>query len=301
MSSAPSDSLLRVQLFQEDSVPSLCSPSDDDQKGEPTEGWKVQGAGWNGEVTPLSTVAQTPLDDCPSNRPFAEAIVSTRWKDMPPRLLVSDVDSTLIDEEVIDQLATLVGCGDEVAAITDRAMRGELDFAQSLRLRVAQLRGLPVEAFQTVFEGLTIRPGARQLIDWIHRHEGKVGIVSGGFTPVVSLLAEKLNIDYYLANDLEVVDGFLTGNLVGEIVTAQTKSATLERWQKKIAHESRLPMDQIGVVALGDGANDIPMLLQADLGIAVCAKPATKSAVANYLDQPKLDAVIGLCANSINA
>ena len=228
-------------------------------------------------------------DPSPDRVPFATSVISTDWMFPAPTLLVSDVDSTLIDEEVIDQLADLAGVGSQVAEITERAMQGELDFEQSLIARVQQLAGLPFEAFAEVFSGLHIRSGAQTLIDWVHATGGKVAVVSGGFVPIVDMLAQRLQIDYSLANDLEVVDGKLTGRVRGAVVTSEGKLAFLRALEQKTGFRS---------VALGDGANDIPMMQGAGMGIAVCAKPRAREAVPNHLDLPLWDAVIGLMGHN---
>ena len=189
-----------------------------------------------------------------------------------PGLLVMDVDSTLIDEEVIDELGEAAGCGERIAAVTERAMRGELDFRDALRARVALLKGLPVRVFDEVYQRIHFTNGAHELIDTLHAHGWHVGVVSGGFHEVVDRLADDAHIDYRLANRLEVRDGLLTGNVLGEIVTKQVKLDSLHAW----ADELGLPMSQ--TVAMGDGANDIPMIMEAGLGIAFCAKPKTREA-----------------------
>ena len=183
-----------------------------------------------------------------------------------------DMDSTLIDEEVIDELGSLAGCGEDIARITERAMRGELDFREALHARVALLRGLPESVFGTLRERLHFTRGALELIDELHAHDWKVGVVSGGFHEVVDRLAAEAHIDYWLANRLAIEDGRLTGRLRGDLVTNMVKLHTLEAW----AADSGLPMSR--TVAVGDGANDIPMIQAAGLGIAFCAKPATQAA-----------------------
>lgn len=214
---------------------------------------------------------------------------SDRQLSSAPVAVVSDVDSTLIEEEVIDQLAELAGVGLQVAEITDSAMRGSLDFSQSLTQRVALLKGLRVEALKEVAQSLHVRPGAQMLIDWVHQQGGIFTVVSGGFTPVVAALANSLGIDHYKANDFEIHNGILTGRVAGDIVTAETK----EQFLASIRKDRGRP-----IIALGDGANDIPMLRAADLGIAVLAKPAVKQAIGSYLDWDHLDAVIGLAGFS---
>lgn len=189
-----------------------------------------------------------------------------------PGLLVMDVDSTLIDEEVIDELGEAAGSGEEIAKVTERAMRGELEFCDALRARVALLEGLPVSVFDTVHDKLHFTKGALELIDTLHAHGWKVGVVSGGFHEVVDKLAAEGHIDYWIANRLEVADGRLTGKVLGEIVCKTVKLHALRKWAKQLD----IPMSQ--TVAVGDGANDIPMIQAASLGIAFCAKPKTRLA-----------------------
>ena len=202
------------------------------------------------------------------------------------RLIVLDVDSTLVRGEVIDELAARAGRAAEVARITAAAMNGELDFAESLRARVGVLAGLPVEVLDEVREALVLTPGARTLIRTLQRLGFRCGIVSGGFTQITDPLAETLGLDFAAANTLEVVDGKLTGGLVGEIVDRPGKARALERF----AAEYGIPMEQ--TVAVGDGANDLDMLNAAGLGIAFNAKPFVREQAHTALNQPYLDAVL---------
>jgi phosphoserine phosphatase len=202
------------------------------------------------------------------------------------RLIVLDVDSTLVRGEVIDELAARAGRAAEVARITAAAMNGELDFAQSLRARVAALEGLPVEVLDEVREALVLTPGARTLIRTLKRLGFRCGIVSGGFTQITDPLAEQLGLDFTAANTLEVADGRLTGGLVGEIVDRAGKARALARF----ADEYGIPLDQ--TVAVGDGANDLDMLNAAGLGIAFNAKPYVREQAHTALNQPYLDAVL---------
>lgn len=198
-------------------------------------------------------------------------------------LVVTDVDSTLIGQEVIEEIAHYAGTRDEVARITERAMNGELDFAQSLRHRVATLAGVPEQVFADVSQAITVTVGAQHLIDTVHSNGGVFGIVSGGFEEVVGPLAASLGIDHYCANRLEIKDGTLTGRVVGEIVTADTKVRMLQTW----ARQHSVPMDL--TAAIGDGANDIPMMRAAGMGVAFCAKPAVREQVDTQLSLPRLD------------
>jgi phosphoserine phosphatase len=202
------------------------------------------------------------------------------------RLIVLDVDSTLVRGEVIDELAARAGRAAEVARITAAAMNGELDFAESLRARVGALAGLPVEVLDEVREHLVLTPGARTLIRTLKRLGFRCGIVSGGFTQITDPLAERLGLDFSAANILEVADGRLTGGLVGEIVDRAGKARALARF----AAEYGIPLDQ--TVAVGDGANDLDMLNAAGLGIAFNAKPVVREQAHAALNQPYLDAVL---------
>jgi phosphoserine phosphatase len=202
------------------------------------------------------------------------------------RLIVLDVDSTLVRGEVIDELAVRAGRAEEVAGITAAAMNGELDFEQSLRARVALLAGLPVAVLDEVREQLVLTPGARTLIRTLQRLGFRCGIVSGGFTQITDPLAAALGLDFAAANTLEVADGRLTGGLVGEIVDRAGKARALARF----AAEHGIPLEQ--TVAVGDGANDLDMLAAAGLGIAFNAKPVVREQANAALNQPYLDAVL---------
>jgi phosphoserine phosphatase len=204
------------------------------------------------------------------------------------RLVVMDVDSTLIQDEVIELIAAEAGCADEVAAITDAAMRGELDFEESLRARVALLAGLPEEALATVRTRVRLAPGARTLVRILKRLGYRVAIVSGGFSQVTDHLAAELGFDYALANTLEVADGRLTGGLVGPVVDRAAKATALERF----ARDSGIPISQ--TVAIGDGANDLDMLGRAGLGIAFNAKPVVREAADASVNVPYLDTILYL-------
>ena len=203
-------------------------------------------------------------------------------------LCVMDVDGTLIAEEVIDLLGREAGCEAEISKITNQAMQGELDFEGSLRARVALLKYLPISVFDTVFKSIHLSQNAQEFISILQKNGILVGLVSGGFTPIVERLAKSLGISYFSANQLEVKDGFLTGKLVGEIVTAQVKQATLEKWRKEL----KLPKER--TIAIGDGANDLFMLKSAGHGIAFCAKEVVKAEVACHVDTRDLLEVLPL-------
>lgn len=193
-------------------------------------------------------------------------------------LCVMDVDGTLIAEEVIDLLGKEAGCEEEISQVTSQAMRGELDFETSLRARVALLKSLPVSVFDTVIKSIHLSKNTQEFISILQKKCILVGLVSGGFAPIVERLAESLGISYFSANQLEVKDGFLTGKLVGEIVTGQVKQDTLEKWKKEL----KLPKER--TIAIGDGANDLLMLKTAGWSIAFCAKEVVKSEIACHVD-----------------
>jgi phosphoserine phosphatase len=204
------------------------------------------------------------------------------------RLIVMDVDSTLIQGEVIEMLAGHAGRQAEVAAVTEQAMRGELDFAESLRHRVAQLEGLPVSALDEVYDAIELAPGARTLVRTLKRLGYQFAIVSGGFSQITDKLAAELGIDYAKANELEIVDGKLTGRVIGEIVDRAGKATAL----RQFAAESGTPLTQ--TVAIGDGANDLDMLAAAGLGVAFNAKPVVRAAADTHLSVPYLDTILYL-------
>ncbi len=204
------------------------------------------------------------------------------------RLVVMDVDSTLIQGEVIDMLAERAGVLDEVEVITQQAMHGELDFEQALRARVSMLRGLPVEALDEVYDETTLAPGARTLVRTLKRLGYRFAIVSGGFTQLTDRLAADLDIDYARANELEVVDGRLTGTIIGTVIDRAAKADAL----RDFARDSKVTIDR--TVAIGDGANDLDMLAAAGLGIAFNAKPVVQEAAHAVLNVPYLDAILYL-------
>lgn len=225
------------------------------------------------------------MSNTPCSLPDASAFGRDAFSPLP-RLIVTDVDSTLIAQEVIEELAHFAGTRGQVADITARAMNGEIDFAESLRLRVSTLAGVPATVFDEVLHSITPTPGVRDLIDAVHAHGGFFGVVSGGFEEVVAPLCHQLNIDHYLANRLEIANGFLTGKVLGAIVTADAKVQALEEW--RLLHG----LDINQTVAIGDGANDIPMLQRAGVGIAFCAKPTVREQVKYSLNVAQLDLLI---------
>jgi phosphoserine phosphatase len=202
------------------------------------------------------------------------------------RLIVFDVDSTLIQGEVIEMLADRAGALAAVAEVTEAAMRGELDFAESLHKRVATLAGLPAEVLDDVADQIELTPGARTTIRTLRRLGFHCGIVSGGFRQVIEPLAHELMMDFVAANELEIVDGKLTGRVVGNIVDRAGKAKAL----RDFAQQAGVPMEQ--TVAVGDGANDIDMLAAAGLGVAFNAKPALREVADASISHPYLDTVL---------
>ncbi len=204
------------------------------------------------------------------------------------RLVVLDVDSTLIQDEVIDLLAVEAGCAEEVAAITESAMRGELDFAESINERVALLAGLDEAAVERAYEAITLTPGARTFCRTLERLGYTTATVSGGFTVFTERIRDLLGVRYGLANQLEIVDGRLTGGLTGQVVDRAAKAQFL----RDVAEIEQIPLEQ--TVAIGDGANDMDMLSLAGLGIAFNAKPVVRAAADTSLRVPYLDAILFL-------
>jgi phosphoserine phosphatase len=204
------------------------------------------------------------------------------------RMMVMDVDSTLIENEVINLLADEAGVGEKVAQITAAAMRGEIDFEGSLRERVALLAGLDMDALHRAKDRITLTPGARTFIRTLRRMGMKTAIVSAGFTRFANALAADLDIDYSLSNTLDVKDGVLTGELTGEMVDGPRKATFLQ----EIAAKEGIPTSQ--VVAVGDGANDLDMLAAAGLGIAFNAKPIVRERADTSVSVPYLDAILFL-------
>lgn len=201
-------------------------------------------------------------------------------------LVVFDVDSTLIEDEVIELLAEVAGKRQEVAEVTERAMRGELDFAESLRARVKKLAGLPQGVFADVYHRITPTKGVEALIDAIHAKGGKAAAVSGGFTEILVPLAKRLNLDFYRANDLEIVDGKLTGKVQSRIVDKTVKAESLREWAESLG----LGLDK--TMAVGDGANDLEMMEVAKLSVAFNAKPIVRQQAKIVIEKHDLAEVI---------
>lgn len=204
------------------------------------------------------------------------------------RLVCFDMDSTLIQAEVIDELAKAAGVGDQVVAITEAAMRGEIEFAESFRRRLALLEGLSETVLREIAESLPMTEGAERLIANLKRFGYKVAIISGGFTYFANYLRDKLGIDYVFANQLDIRQGKLTGEVKGAIIDGKMKATLL----KQIAHQEGISLEQ--VIAVGDGANDLPMLSIAGLGIAFHAKPVVKEQAQHSIATLGLDAILYL-------
>ena len=197
-----------------------------------------------------------------------------------------DVDSTLIQDEVIELLADFAGTREHVAAVTERAMRGELDFSESLRERVATLAGLPIEVLEQARSQIRLSVGAKELISAVHAAGGRVGAVSGGFSQILEPLANELSLDYNRANELEIVDGKLTGQVLGSIIDRKAKADALIEWANDFGVS---PSD---VAAIGDGANDLDMFEVAGISFAYNAKPLVREAADVAIDVPDLSLVI---------
>ncbi|MCL8025819.1 phosphoserine phosphatase SerB [Nocardioides bruguierae] len=204
------------------------------------------------------------------------------------RLIVMDVDSTLIQGEVIEMIAAHAGCEAEVAEVTERAMRGELDFEESLRARVALLEGVPASALHEVYDSIELAPGARTMVRTLRRLGYRFAIVSGGFTQITDRLAVDLGIHYARANQLEIVDGRLTGRVVGQVVDRAAKATALREFAAQVGVEPD------ATVAIGDGANDLDMLAAAGLGIAYNAKPMVRERADTAVNVPYLDTIMYL-------
>jgi len=204
------------------------------------------------------------------------------------RLVAFDMDSTLIEAEVIDELAKLAGVGERVSAITERAMRGEIDFSESFRTRVALLQGLEESALARVAQQLKITEGAEHLITTLRTLGYKTAILSGGFTYFARHLQDRLGLDYVFANELDIIDGRVTGQIRGDIVDGARKAELL----RQLASEMKIDLQQ--VIAVGDGANDLPMLSIAGLGIAFRAKPLVQKSAEQSISTLGLDAILYL-------
>ncbi|ACL39849.1 phosphoserine phosphatase SerB [Pseudarthrobacter chlorophenolicus A6] len=213
------------------------------------------------------------------------ALVPGALRSASRKLLIMDVDSTLIQQEVIELLAAYAGKRDEVAAVTEAAMRGELDFAQSLHARVAVLAGLPADVVNSVRREVKLSEGAAELVAAFKAAGHPVAVVSGGFNQILEPIAGDLGLDYWQANELEIVDGALTGKVLGAVVDRAAKEKFLREW----AAAEGIAMEH--TIAVGDGANDLDMLGAAGIGVAFNAKPAVRAVADSAINMPYLDAV----------
>ncbi|MFJ4226911.1 phosphoserine phosphatase SerB [Paenarthrobacter nicotinovorans] len=213
------------------------------------------------------------------------ALVPAELRQAKRKLLIMDVDSTLIQQEVIELLAAYAGKREEVAAVTEAAMRGELDFAQSLHARVAVLAGLPADVVDSVREEVRLSLGAAELVAAFKKAGHVVAVVSGGFNQILGPIAEELGLDYWIANELEIIDGALTGKVLGAVIDRAAKEKYLRQWAAAEGIE-------LGhTIAVGDGANDLDMLGAAGIGVAFNAKPAVRAVADAAINMPYLDAV----------
>ena len=203
-------------------------------------------------------------------------------------LCVLDVDGTLIEEEVIDLLGKEAECENEVALLTAQAMRGELDFEESLRKRVSLLQGLSVDKFEHLYTQVHFSKNVQEFVKILQKHDIEVGLVSGGFIPIVERLAKDLGISLFAANQLEIRDGHLTGNLIGPLISREVKEETLVRW----ADELEVPIER--TIAIGDGANDLAMLKRAGIGVAFCAKAIVKEEIPLQIEERDFSRVLKL-------
>ncbi|TGL22492.1 phosphoserine phosphatase SerB [Leptospira yanagawae] len=207
-------------------------------------------------------------------------------------LFVFDMDSTVIKEEVIDELARKHGVFEEVASVTKKAMEGGMGFDEALRLRVEHLKGLSIQSFKEVYDLLQLNDGMENVFQFVPANGCKIGILSGGFSPVLELFSKKYPIDFFRANGLEEKNGFFTGEILGEIINREKK----ELYLKKYANELSIPLDR--VVAVGDGANDALMLNAAGFGIGIHAKQGLKDKITNWIEFTDLSALVFLFENS---
>ena len=257
--------------------------------GVPTYAEALNGVGFTGHrwISAADRLKDLPQDWYPAI--MQEKQVEVLRQQAP--LVVFDVDSTLIHEEVIELLAAHAGKEREVAEVTERAMRGEIDFAESLHYRVAALEGLPVGVLDEVAAAATIHEGACELVQAVHRIGGYVYAVSGGFTHALEPLATQLALDGFAANTLEIADSKLTGKVTGQVIDRAAKASMLRRW----AADHEVPLE--ATVAVGDGANDLDMLELAGYGVGFCPKPIVREHADLIVEVPTHDvlrAVLGL-------
>lgn len=244
----------------------------------------VHAVGYDGDTESGLLALRAAVEPVITNS-IGTAVVPAELAGPKRKLLIMDVDSTLIKQEVIELLAEHAGKRDEVAALTDAAMRGELDFAESLHARVGTLRDLPLEVIDQVHGAVELTDGAAELVEAFLNAGHVVGVVSGGFSQILDPLAAELRLDYWHANLLGTTDGALTGVVEGDVVDRAAKEASLRAWAKA-EH-----IDMAQTIAVGDGANDLDMLGAAGLGVAFNAKPAVREAADAAVNIPYLDVV----------
>ncbi|UOD79505.1 phosphoserine phosphatase SerB [Paenarthrobacter ureafaciens] len=236
-----------------------------------------------GTAETLGTLRRLVSDAAPAG--IDVAVVPAALREAGRKLLIMDVDSTLIQQEVIELLAAHAGKRDEVAAVTEAAMRGELDFAQSLHARVAVLAGLPAAVVDSVRDEVRLSLGAAELVDAFKAAGHVVAVVSGGFNQILGPIAGDLALDHWIANELEIVDGALTGKVLGAVIDRAAKEKYLREWSAAAG----IPLEH--TIAVGDGANDLDMLGAAGIGVAFNAKPAVRAVADAAVNMPYLDAV----------
>lgn len=236
-----------------------------------------------GTAETLGTLRRLVSDAAPAG--IDVAVVPAALREAGRKLLIMDVDSTLIQQEVIELLAAHAGKRDEVAAVTEAAMRGELDFAQSLHARVAVLAGLPAAVVDSVRDEVRLSLGAAELVAAFKAAGHVVAVVSGGFNQILGPIAGDLALDHWIANELEIVDGALTGKVLGAVIDRAAKEKYLREWSAAAG----IPLEH--TIAVGDGANDLDMLGAAGIGVAFNAKPAVRAVADAAVNMPYLDAV----------
>ena len=241
------------------------------------------GSGPDSGESALAGLRRTVADNGPAG--VDTAFVPASLRSAQRKFLIMDVDSTLIQQEVIELLAAYAGKRDEVTEVTEAAMRGELDFAQSLHARVAVLAGLPAGVVDSVRAEVKLSLGAAELVAAFRAAGHVVAVISGGFNQILQPIAEGLGLDYWIANELEIVDGALTGKVIGEVIDRAAKEKYLREW----AAREGIPMEH--TIAVGDGANDLDMLGAAGIGVAFNAKPAIRAVADAEVNLPYLDAV----------
>ena len=282
---AAGDVVVQAPAIASDTIARLAAIADPDaieaiapRKGATVVAWRLRGATPSAALSEACAEAGLDLAIVPPDR---------RWADV--RVVAMDMDSTLITIECIDEIAAHAGIKDAVAAVTASAMRGEIDFKASLRKRVALLEGLPADALEAVYrERLALTPGAETLLAAARDAGAKTLLVSGGFTFFTERLRERLGLDATASNVLEIVDGKLTGRVLGEIVDADRKAAALRAMRERHGGGRGL------VVGIGVGANDLPMLREADVSVAYKAKPVVRAQATHAIDHGGLDAVLNL-------